>query len=364
MRLRRAELLALHRELVATPSVSGDEVAIVSLLSLLSSRPRRDGRARWRQPRGLGRKGSGKGRRGGRAAGGDEHACRHRAACAGLDAGAASGVERRGQGLRAGCERRQGFGGGDDRRVSRGCRRRSAVCPGVDAGARAKRRRASGRRRSSRSSRGAVSCRRWRWSASRPGSTSRWRRRGCSSSSWWRAARRRTRRTRGRWARATPSSRWRAISQRSRHFAFRRGVRSIRTSGARRSSRRSSRAASARNVVPAEARAVLDCRTVPAEPPEALLARLRAVVESELVVLSDRLVPVATDAASALVAAALRARPEARLYGSATLSDLTFFRGIPAVKVGPGRERALAPAGRVRPRAGDRRRGASSTNGC
>lgn len=92
----------------------------------------------------------------------------------------------------------------------------------------------------------------------------------------------------------------------------------------------------ARNVVPSEARAVLDCRTVPAEPPAALQARLRAVLESELVVVSDRLVPVATDAASALVAAALRARPRARLYGSATLSDLTFFRGIPAVKVGPG----------------------------
>ncbi len=93
---------------------------------------------------------------------------------------------------------------------------------------------------------------------------------------------------------------------------------------------------SARNVVPAEARAVLDCRTVPIETAEALLARLRAVVSGELVVLSDRLVPVATDPDSALVAAARRARPEARLYGSATLSDLTFFRGIPALKVGPG----------------------------
>ena len=101
---------------------------------------------------------------------------------------------------------------------------------------------------------------------------------------------------------------------------------------------------SARNVVPAEARAVLDCRTVPAEPPAELLARLRAVVASEIVVLSDRLVPVATDPSSALVAAARRARPEARLYGSATLSDLTFFRGIPAVKVGPGEsERSHRP---------------------
>ena len=38
------------------------------------------------------------------------------------------------------------------------------------------------------------------------------------------------------------------------------------------------------------------------------------------------------------------ARPAARLYGSATLSDLTFFRGIPAVKVGPGEsERSHRP---------------------
>jgi acetylornithine deacetylase len=100
----------------------------------------------------------------------------------------------------------------------------------------------------------------------------------------------------------------------------------------------------ARNVVPAEARAILDCRTVPVEAPEALLARLRAAVEGELVVLSDRLVPVASDPASPLVAAARRARPAARLYGSATLSDLTFFRGIPALKAGPGRsERSHRP---------------------
>ncbi len=100
----------------------------------------------------------------------------------------------------------------------------------------------------------------------------------------------------------------------------------------------------ARNVVPAEARAVLDCRTVPVEPPIELLARLRGAVESELAVLSDRLVPVATDPESLLVAAARRARPEARLYGSATLSDLTFFRDIPAVKVGPGQsERSHRP---------------------
>jgi acetylornithine deacetylase len=92
----------------------------------------------------------------------------------------------------------------------------------------------------------------------------------------------------------------------------------------------------ARNVVPAEARAILDCRTVPIEPPEALRARLARVVAGELVMLSDRLRPVATAASAEIVAAALRARPEARLYGSATLSDMTFFGGTPAIKAGPG----------------------------
>ena len=93
----------------------------------------------------------------------------------------------------------------------------------------------------------------------------------------------------------------------------------------------------ARNVVPAEARAFLDLRTVPAEAPEALLARLSGAVEGELRVISDRFRALATDAEAPLVAAARRARPEARLYGSATLSDLVFFRGSPAIKVGPGR---------------------------
>lgn len=93
----------------------------------------------------------------------------------------------------------------------------------------------------------------------------------------------------------------------------------------------------ARNVVPAEARAVLDLRTVPGEAPEALLERLRAALAGELRVVSDRFRPLATDPGAAVVAAARRARPEARLYGSATLSDLVFFSGVAAIKVGPGR---------------------------
>jgi hypothetical protein len=60
--------------------------------------------------------------------------------------------------------------------------------------------------------------------------------------------------------------------------------------------------------------------------------------------LSDRLLPQETAESEPLVAAALRARPEARLFGSSTLSDLVFMAGIPALKCGPGRtERSHTP---------------------
>jgi acetylornithine deacetylase len=93
----------------------------------------------------------------------------------------------------------------------------------------------------------------------------------------------------------------------------------------------------ARNVVPGEATAILDVRTTPALPAAEVVARLRRSLGGELRVLSDRLQPRETTPAAAVVEAARRVRPEARLYGSATLSDLVFMDGIPAVKCGPGR---------------------------
>jgi len=96
------------------------------------------------------------------------------------------------------------------------------------------------------------------------------------------------------------------------------------------------RAGTARNVVPAEASAVLDVRTTPAVAPRSVVERVARAVASEVRVLSDRLVPRETSEDSTLVAAALTARPAARLYGSATLSDLVFMEGIPAIKCGPG----------------------------
>ncbi|HYX23942.1 MAG TPA: M20/M25/M40 family metallo-hydrolase, partial [Thermoanaerobaculia bacterium] len=75
-----------------------------------------------------------------------------------------------------------------------------------------------------------------------------------------------------------------------------------------------------------------------------VVERIERAVAGEVRVLSDRLLPRETAESEPLVAAVLRARPEARLYGSATLSDLVFMEGIPALKCGPGRtERSHTP---------------------
>ncbi len=104
------------------------------------------------------------------------------------------------------------------------------------------------------------------------------------------------------------------------------------------------KAGTARNVVPGEAAAVLDVRTTPALSRREIVERIGRAVAGEVRVLSDRLVPRETAENAPLVEAARLARPEARLCGSATLSDMVFMEGIPAVKCGPGRsERSHTP---------------------
>ena len=105
------------------------------------------------------------------------------------------------------------------------------------------------------------------------------------------------------------------------------------------------RAGAARNVVPDEAIATLDVRTTPALAASEVVARLRAAVRSELLVRSDRFAPRETPTGSALLVAASQARPEARRYGSATLSDWALLpASTPGIKAGPGRsERSHTP---------------------
>jgi acetylornithine deacetylase len=101
----------------------------------------------------------------------------------------------------------------------------------------------------------------------------------------------------------------------------------------------------ARNLVPAEASCILDVRVNPSPSPEEVAEKLRASVRrAEFRVLSARLRPKATPVDAAIVRACLRARPEAKTFGSRGASDWCFYGDTPAVKVGPGAtERSHTP---------------------
>lgn len=90
------------------------------------------------------------------------------------------------------------------------------------------------------------------------------------------------------------------------------------------------------NVIPDSCRLVVDIRTVPTVAPEDIIALVRSRVEGEVSVRSNRLGSVETDPAHPIVKAALAANPSGRAYGSPTLSDWVFLKGIPTVKAGPG----------------------------
>jgi acetylornithine deacetylase len=94
-----------------------------------------------------------------------------------------------------------------------------------------------------------------------------------------------------------------------------------------------------RNVTPPSARAVLDVRSTPAWAHAELAAAMRQALDVEVVVTSDRLVPCQTPPDSALLRAARRVRPAAREFGSPTCSDWVFFRDRDALKCGPGTSR-------------------------
>jgi acetylornithine deacetylase len=98
---------------------------------------------------------------------------------------------------------------------------------------------------------------------------------------------------------------------------------------------------SARNAVPDRCSFTLDVRSTPAYAHEELTSLVAGALESEISVLSDRLVPcstppdtrIAVACRSALEDAGLDSRP----FGSPTASDWVFLSDVPAVKIGPGR---------------------------
>jgi acetylornithine deacetylase len=93
------------------------------------------------------------------------------------------------------------------------------------------------------------------------------------------------------------------------------------------------------NVIPDLCKLVVDVRTTPAEPAEEIVARVKKTVSGAVSVRSSRLGSVETDPSHPIVRAALAANPGARPYGSPTLSDWVFLKGVPTVKAGPGDSR-------------------------
>lgn len=93
------------------------------------------------------------------------------------------------------------------------------------------------------------------------------------------------------------------------------------------------------NVIPDRCKLVVDIRTTPRWAPEEIVERVRAASEGTVSVRSSRLGSVETDPAHAIVQAALAANPAGKAYGSPTLSDWVFLKGIPTVKAGPGDSR-------------------------
>ena len=94
-----------------------------------------------------------------------------------------------------------------------------------------------------------------------------------------------------------------------------------------------------RNVTPPVARAVLDIRSTPSYTHEEIGRALSEALESDVVVTSTRLVPCETPIPSRLLQRIRDVRPDAVPYGSPTCSDWVFVNDKDAVKIGPGTSR-------------------------
>jgi acetylornithine deacetylase len=91
-----------------------------------------------------------------------------------------------------------------------------------------------------------------------------------------------------------------------------------------------------RNVTPPAAKAVLDIRSTPSWSHEEIGEVMSAALESDVVVTSKRLVPCETPEHSRLLQVARRISPGAKTYGSPTCSDWVFLNDRDTIKVGPG----------------------------
>ena len=92
----------------------------------------------------------------------------------------------------------------------------------------------------------------------------------------------------------------------------------------------------AKNQVPDACEFFIDIRSTPNLDHAAITAQIRAELESDVAVHSDRYRPVATPATEAVVQAALAAAGTKGGTGSSTTSDWAHLAHLPAVKAGPG----------------------------
>ncbi len=97
------------------------------------------------------------------------------------------------------------------------------------------------------------------------------------------------------------------------------------------------RGGEAKNVVPESCTLTLDIRSTPAYTHDELIDLLSDYFDSEVELVSKRLVPASTDESERIVQACLMADPSALPFGSPTMSDWLFTKDVPTVKIGPGR---------------------------
>ena len=95
----------------------------------------------------------------------------------------------------------------------------------------------------------------------------------------------------------------------------------------------------ARNMIPDRCSAWIDIRSTPSYTHPEIAALLNEQLESDVVIHSERFIPVETKPDEAIVQACLQARDGAEPFGSPTMSDWIHVHDIPAVKIGPGDSR-------------------------
>lgn len=92
-----------------------------------------------------------------------------------------------------------------------------------------------------------------------------------------------------------------------------------------------------RNVIPDRCVFCLDIRTVDDGAIGDIVDEVSSITNAEVRIRSDRLRYFSTDPESEIALAARRANPDSAIIGSATLSDAVWTRHLPTIKVGPGR---------------------------